>query len=88
MFRAWVAKLLKGICPGGTNAVAFNQGGIDDVFSTLTDPLCRLGPAAISSDSFAGDEVRYSSEFEALEAELEELNHRTPAHRLAESSGK
>lgn len=39
--------------------------------STLMVRYADLVRQPISSDSFAGDEVRYSSEFEALEAELE-----------------
>ena len=39
--------------------------------STLMVRYADLVRQPISIDSFAGDEVRYSSEFEALEAELE-----------------
>ena len=39
--------------------------------STLMVRYADLARQPISSDNFAGDEVRYSSEFEALEAELE-----------------
>ena len=55
--------------------------------NTLMVRYADLVRQPISSDSFAGDEVRYSSEFEALEAELEKAQS-LHASVPIENSGK